>query len=227
MTLLRLCLSKAGKVADGNGSKLAQIDGWLKQDTLEPGYLDSHVLWYVVKEVGMRYGWHVNGVITDTVVADYKIDPNAKIPDNVEIDIHQQDHYDWNEIKTSIHIRTDCESLKINIPLDYETIVEQDDFAIRVFDYNYKEYAISTEITHDENGITINITNIPADLISELKTKFGDGLTIEVHSYCNTSDYWEKLKKSCVVSTGKPCTVNGQITSAFNDEKAIISVMNP
>ena len=218
---------KAGKVADGNGSKLAQIDGWLKQDTLEPGYLDSHVLWYVVKEVGMRYGWHVNGVITDTVVADYKIDPNAKIPDNVEIDIHQQDHYDWNEIKTSIHIRTDCESLKINIPLDYETIVEQDDFAIRVFDYNYKEYAISTEITHDENGITINITNIPADLISELKTKFGDGLTIEVHSYCNTSDYWEKLKKSCVVSTGKPCTVNGQITSAFNDEKAIISVMNP
>lgn len=219
---------KNGKVADKNGAKLTQIDNWLRQDTLEPGYLDSHVLWYVAKEVGMQHGWHVNGVIADTVVQDYRINPDVNIPDNVEIDIHQQEHYDWNEIKTSIHIRTDCQSIAINLPLDYETIIEQDDFDIRIFDYYYTEDTIIThKITHNEDGITIEIENIPATMISKLKRLYGDGITVEIHSYCTVSDYWEKLKNSCVISTGKPCTVIGQITSAFNDEVVPVKVMHP
>lgn len=214
----------AGKNVASNTQKLNQINEWLDMGA---EYLDSHVLWYVIKEVGMQYGWHVNGVITDEEVPDYRLDPSQKIPDNVEIDIHQQDHYDWNEIKTSIHIRNACESITLNLPLDFETIVEQDDFAIRVFDYYYKEYVISNEIKHDENGITITISGIPAELISDLKSQFGDGLTVEIHSYCTTNEYWDKLKESCVISTGKPCSVIGQITSAFNDEIIPIKVMNP
>lgn len=214
----------AGKNVASNTQKLNQINEWLDMGA---EYLDSHVLWYVIKEVGMQYGWHVNGVISDKEIPDYHLDPNQNIPDNIEIDIHQQDHYDWNEIKTSIHIRNACESITLNLPLDFETIVEQDDFAIRVFDYYYKEYVISNEIKHDENGITITISGIPEELITDLKSQFGDGLTVEIHSYCNTTDYWDKLKESCVINTGKPCSVIGQITSAFNDEKVPIKVMRP
>ena len=189
-------------------------------------YLNHHVLWYVVKEVGMQYGWHVNGVFVDTVVQEYKINPDI-VPDNIEVDIHQQKHTDWNEIKTSLHLRTDAESVTINIPLKYEDIIEQDDFAIRVYDFYYKEYTISHKITHDENGITIEISDIPASLISDLKSQFGDGLTVELHSYCKNVDIWDELSKSCVVKTGKPCTVNGQISSAYRDDVIPITIMKP
>ena len=162
----------------------------------------------------------------NTVVQDYKINPDI-VPDNIEVDIHQQKHTDWNEIKTSLHLRTDAESVTINIPLKYEDIIEQDDFAIRVYDFYYKEYTISHKITHDENGITIEISDIPASLISDLKSQFGDGLTVEIHSYCKNVDIWDELSKSCVVKTGKPCTVNGQISSAYRDDVIPITIMKP
>ena len=191
-------------------------------------YLNSHILWYTVKEVGGKNLWHVNGIIVDYIVPDARADGFANIPDNVEVDIHQQIHKDWNEIKTSIHIRTDCESVKINIPLEYEDIIEQDDFNIRVFGFYYKEYTINHTITHDSKGITIEINNIPGSLIKELKDNYGDGLTVEIHSYCTKEDIWEQLSKSCVEKTGKPCTVNGQITTAFDENKKVgITVMNP
>ena len=43
--------------------------------------------------------------------------------------------------------------------------------------------------------------------------EFGDGITIEIHSYC-TGDVWEQLKNSRV-QTGKPCNVDGQISTAL------------
>lgn len=186
------------------------------QELLAKGseYLNSHVLWYVVKEVGMQYGWHVNGVFTEQPVSKYEIDP-SKVADNVEVDIHLQEHVDWNEIKTSVHVRTDAESVTINLPIKEEYIVEQDDFAIRVYDYAYKEYTLTHEVVHDANGITIKISNIAPDFINELKYLIGDGLTVEIHSYCTQLEgVWEELKKSTVV-TGKPCTVKGQVTSAY------------
>ena len=177
----------------------------------------------------MQYGWHVNGVITEQEVPDYRLDPAQKIPDNVEIDIHQQEHYDWDEIKTSIHIRNACDSITINLPLSYENIIEQDDFDIRIFEYYYTEDTVIThKVIHDENGITIKINNIPASMIARLKSLYGDGITVEIHSYCKNSDYWEELKNSCVVKTGKPCQINGQITSAFRPgEKVEISIKDP
>jgi hypothetical protein len=204
---------------------LADVNGLIAQGD---DYLDSHVLWYVVKEVGVKYGWHVNGTIVDYVVGE----PD-NIPENVEVDIHQQEHFDWNEIKTSIHIRTDVESVKINIPLGLEDIIEQDDFDIRVYNSYFKEYKeVTHTITHDSNGITIEISNISAAMIEELKTLYGDGLTIEIFSHCIKEDdvetIWNKVKNSTVVSTGKACAVTGQITSAYHDGVSLpIRVMNP
>lgn len=209
-----------GQNVTKNQKALDQVNELLAKGS---DYLESHVLWYVVKEVGMRYGWHVNGVISETPVP--KIDRStigADVPNNVEIDIHQQKHEDWSEIKTSVHVRADVESIKINIPISEDNILEQDDFAIRVYDYYYKEYVIKHTVTHDANGITIEITDIPASLIEQLKTTFGDGLTIEIHSYCKREDeVWDDLKNSAVISMGKACDLKGQITSALKEGELV------
>ena len=213
----------------------AAVDG-LKDGSLK-------VIWYIAKEVALKYGWHVNGVVTkaataslldvtkigkeiNTDVTKYSFEttlPFSEVPDEVEVDIHLQEHKDWNEIKVSAHIRTDASSVTINLPLDKANIVEQNDFTVRVYDYYFKDYgAVKHEITHDDNGVTIKITNIPAKMIDELKGTFGDGLNIEVHSFCNTQDgVWAQLKNS-TVTTGNACTLRGQITSANSDEKVVI-----
>ena len=177
-------------------------------------YLESHVLWYVVKEVGTRYGWHVNGVIAEEPAP---VPPFIDVvPDDVVVDIHQQEHTDWNAIKTSIHIRADIENIKINIPLKEQDVIEQDDFDIRIYKNWYLDYdPIEVKVTHDENGITIEVTNIPGDLIEKLKEDYGDGLTIEVYSYTIKGEIWDDLKRSRVVSVGKKCTLSGQVTSAL------------
>ena len=223
----QLAIKKAPKVVDilqdeidDNKKNLDKLNEWMALEAANPGYLDKHVLWYVVKEVGMKNGWHVNGVIVDYEVPDYTVNPD-NVPNNVEIDIHQQTHQDWNEIKTSVHIRADVESVTINIPLKQEDVIEKDDFAIRIFDFDYNEYHIAHTVTHDANGITIEISNIPAQLIQDLKQKFGDGLTVEIHSYCTTEDIWEQLSMSRVVKLGKPCTVNGQVTSALRPDDKV------
>lgn len=207
----------ANKNVAKNTATLADVNALLDKGA---DYLDSHVLWYVVKEVNNIYRWHVNGVIRDVETPEYVIDP---IPDNVEVDVHQQVHKDWNEIKTSIHVRTDASSVKVILPLKEEDVLENDDFDIRVYDVYYKEYTVKHNITHDANGITIEITDIPATMIDEMKSTFGDGITIEVHSYV-TRDVWDELKNSRV-QTGKPCIVEGQVTSALQPgEKVQIHV---
>ena len=207
----------ANKNVAKNTATLADVNALLDKGA---DYLDSHVLWYVVKEVNNIYRWHVNGVIRDVETPEYVIDP---IPDNVEVDVHQQVHKDWNEIKTSIHGRTDASSVKVILPLKEEDVLENDDFDIRVYDVYYKEYTVKHNITHDAKGITIEITDIPATMIDEMKSTFGDGITIEVHSYV-TKDVWDELKNSRV-QTGKPCIVEGQVTSALQPgEKVQIHV---
>jgi hypothetical protein len=191
---------------------------------------DYDLIWYVAKEVGSQYLWHVNGYFKKknytpeeiwTIIEDETDDMEIKdndVEDNVEIDIHKQEHKDWNEIKTSIHIRTDAESIKINIPIEYDNIVEADDFAIRIYDIYISGIQIQNMITHDENGITINITNIDPTVIERLKAKYGDGLTIEIHSYCKAeTGVWAAMKQT-KVETGKPCNLKYQITSAAKEE---------
>ena len=209
-----------GQNVTKNQASLDQVNALLAKGS---DYLESHVLWYVVKEVGMKNGWHVNGVISDKVVP--KIDRSAmaaSVKDEVEIDIHQQKHQDWSEIKTSIHVRADVESIKINIPIREDNILEQDDFAIRIYDFYYKEYAINHTITHNADGITIEISGIPAELIAKLKAEYGDGLTVEIHSYCKRDeDVWADLKNSAVISMGKECELKGQITSAIKEGELV------
>lgn len=201
------------------------------------------IIWYVVKEVGMKNGWHVNGVLThDTVqnvldipdvsdkiqddINQYEFEESdadpTKVKDDVEVDIHVQKHNNWNEVKTSIHVRQDVGDITINIPLDEYNIVEQDDFAIRVFHYYYKDYEIVPVVKHDENGITISISGITEEFINNLKTKYGDGLTIEIHSYFKDIDEaWDDIKRSTVV-TEKECNIEGQISSAYKPEEIVI-----
>ena len=189
---------------------------------------DYDLIWYVAKEVGSQYLWHVNGYFkkkdhTYTIdeildLIDDEIDDmdiSEDVEDNVEVDIHLQEHKDWNEIKTSIHVRTDAGSIKVNLPINYANIVEADDFAIRVYNYYISGIDVQSMITHDENGITINITNIDPTLIKKLKYEFGDGLTIEVHSYCKKLEgVWEELKHSTITTT-KDCELKYQIGSAY------------
>lgn len=230
-----------GDIAKGYKPEEAQEKVNILTETLNQ-LEDLHIIWYVVKEVGQQHGWHVDGVITTTDVTNVKEIPEIgdeiekeqetsqfeethfdadKVADNVEVDIHLQEHKDWNEIKTSVHIRTDAESVTINLPLPPEYIVEQDDFAVRIFNYYYKEFELTHEITHDEHGITISITGIDPTFIQQLKGKFGDGLTVEIHSYTTQLEtIWEALKNS-TVTTGKPCTLKGQITSAYAPEDIV------
>lgn len=210
-------------------------------DGLNDGSLK--VIWYIAKEVALQYGWHVNGVVTKATTAsllevtkigneinkdvtNYKFEtthPFSVVPDEVEVDIHLQEHKDWNEIKVSAHIRADASSVTINLPLDKDNIIEQNSFDVRVYDYYFKDYgAVKHEIKHNDNGVTIEISNISATMIDELKDTFGDGLNVEVHSFCKAQDgVWEQLKKS-TVTTGNPCTLRGQITSAYSDDKVVI-----
>ena len=189
---------------------------------------DYEIIWYVAKETGGQNFWHVNGYfkeknqsytpeeiweLIEDETDDMEITDND-VDDNVEIDIHKQDHKDWNEIKTSIHIRADVESVKINIPIEYENIVEADDFAVRFYDYYISGKELKNIITHDENGITIDITKIDPTVIEKLKSQFGDGLTIEIHSYCKKAEgMWEAMKNT-TITLGKACLLKYQITSA-------------
>ena len=203
----------AGKNVAKNTDNLNKVNALIARGA---DYLDSHVLWYVVKEVASQYRWHVNGVIRDEVTPEYQIDP---IPDDVEVDVHQQDHQDWFEIKTSIHVRADVGSVKVTLPLKEEDILEQDDFTVRVFNYDLDSYHVKHTVTHNANGITYEISEIPASLIEELRTNIGDGITIEFHSYCK-KDVWDELQHSSV-KTGKACNVNGQIHSALQPDKEV------
>lgn len=199
---------------------------------------DYQIVWYVAKEVGGQNFWHVNGYLkkkdyTPEEIWDIIEDETDKMtitepkdaPDNVEIDIHQQEHKDWYEIKTSIHIRTDVEYVTINIPIDFNNIVEADDFAIRIFNYYISGIQIKNMITHDDKGITIKITNIDPAVIEKLKAKFGDGLTIEVHSYCKKdedNEIWKALKRTTII-TGNDCSIKYHISSAYQPEEKWIN----
>ena len=199
----------------------------LLKDRLE-NWEDYKIVWYLVKEVSGIHFWHVNGILIEKdktpeevfeqIEEEIEEDGLEIVPgkdtDDVEIDIHKQEHKDWYEIKTSVHIRTDAEYVQINIPIDYSNIIEQDDFAIRVYNYYFTDYEITNLVYHNEKGITITIRDIDPELIQSLKDRFGDGLTVEIHSYCKKEDgVWEAMKQT-TVETGKECNLKYQITSA-------------
>lgn len=148
----------------------------------------------------------------------------------VEFDIHQQEHKDWNEIKTSIHVR-DTAAVHVFLPIPEESQAVADDFDIRTGDaYKYvehksgenkyvekfeakfefagKKFSFPVEINHTDTGIDILIDCTTADAKEALKLArgvFDDGITFEIHSYVNpnvaTEQIWNWLKTVKLPST--------------------------
>ena len=167
----------------------------------------------------------------------------------VEFDIHQQEHKDWNEIKTSIHVR-DTAAVHVFLPIPLESQAVADDFDIRTGDvYQYvenfeakfefagKEFSFPVEINHTATGIDILIDCTTADAKEALKLArgvFDDGITFEIHSYVNpdvaTEQIWNWLKTVKLPSTktsqwpqdGDISThVRGQVSSAYHMDEMI------
>ena len=167
----------------------------------------------------------------------------------VEFDIHQQEHKDWNEIKTSIHVR-DTAAVHVFLPIPMESQAVADDFDIRTGDvYQYvesfeakfefagKELSFPVEINHTATGIDILIDCTTAEAKEALKLArgvFDDGITFEIHSYVNpdvaTEQIWNWLKTVKLPSTktsqwpqdGDISThVRGQVSSAYHMDEMI------
>lgn len=167
----------------------------------------------------------------------------------VEFDIHQQEHKDWNEIKTSIHVR-DTAAVHVFLPIPIESQAVSDDFDIRTgnvyqyvenieakFEFAGKKFSFPVEINHTATGIDILIDCTTADAKEALKLArgvFGDGITFEIHSYVNpdvaTEQIWNWLKTVKLPSTktsqwpqdGDISThVRGQVSSAYHMDEMI------
>lgn len=218
---------------------------------------DYKIIWYVVK---FSFGkWHVDGVLTKkstTDASDVLPDLNEENKDlentadqpvlpaepvygngNVEVNIHQQEHSTWDEIKTSIHVRDLVDEVKVEIPLEYDNVAESDDFAIRTYDYDLEskvfingvEYALNDatnpiriSVEHKAAKVVITISAISHDYITALRKAYGDGITVEVHTYpknLSNTDVWNRIKRSTVsVVPGSYTNIVKSITSAFFDE---------
>ena len=188
------------------------------------------IIWYVIKKE--NNGWHVDGVLTllstkdVTEIPGIKIDEDSKFENskkdteeslengNVEVNIHEQLHSDWDEIKTSIHIRDLVDEVRVEIPIEMENMVPSDDFAIRTYEYGLdhvyirgQEYDLGTgnpikvSVEHQASKIVITISAINHEYIKKLLETYGDGITIEVHSYpksLSKDAIYEKIQKSTV-----------------------------
>lgn len=210
-----------------------------------------HVIWYIVKLQSDGWhvdGILTTKDVTelpdnekDEELEDTKVDPtptpdeggdddnnddegdnNDKVTEGeVEFDIHQQEHQNWNEIKTTVHLR-DTVNVRIFLPVDGQYIAVADDFDIRVGDtwgyvfeeepveeisekikVEYKVGAVNFEtyiyVTHKVNGIEILIEGSTcAEALKLAREIYDDGITFEIHSYIYSSvapeTVWEWLK---------------------------------
>lgn len=155
---------------------------------------------------------------TPTPDDDSKKDTVVVTPGNVEVDIHQQEHSDWTQIKTSIHVRDSVSKVVVEIPLDIDHVAEQDDFAIRTYDLNLaekvyingKEYtfedskALSVNVEHQATKVVITVNVLSQEYLAALKKEYGDGITVEVNTYgkdITNEALWPYVKQSTVTVT--------------------------
>lgn len=197
---------------------------------------ECKVIWYVARE-GQSNGWHVDGVLTMKSTTDVTEIPGMDIDEdkdytnsaskptlpedaqygngNVEVNVHQQLHKDWEEIKTSIHVRDLVDGVKVEIPLEYDNVAEADDFAIRTYDYtinskvflNGTDYVqndtnpIQIKVEHLASKVVITVSAINHEYIKNLRKAYGDGVTVEVHTYPKNQSkdqIWQKVQASTV-----------------------------
>lgn len=221
------------------------------------GYLqhkdELHFLWYTCKQQTSDHIWHIDGILTtkdktDISETDYGESQIKTYKDygmtndkgsvvrkgEVEVDVHQQEHKDWNEIKTSIHLR-DSVTAEVFIPLDYA--LQADDFAIRAGqDYEYiterleskikigeTTYVLEAKVTHEEGGIRI-VVEPNKEALKAARNIYGDGITYEIHNYVTPGipleSVWDKLKLT-TVSTSPYTYKYGQITSAYYEDEVL------
>lgn len=176
--------------------------------------------------------------------------PDTIIPGKgeVEFDIHQQEHTDWNEIKTTVHLR-DSVNVRILVPIPCEYIAVPDDFDIRSgLDYTYiteketvkysvagQEFETEVVINHTIEGIEILIEGTQCkEALKVARAVYADGLTFEIHSYIysvvDDETIWSWLKTTECPQTsyikwpasGDCCTHTfGQVTSAYYEVDSI------
>lgn len=189
------------------------------------GYLEHadelHFLWYSCKKQDSDHCWHIDGILTSkdkgNISETIYGDEIANKYNDVEVDIHQQEHKDWGEIKTSVHLRS-VTDVEITLPIESDYVQPTDDFAIRTYDYqnivvinNSTSFENLKVIVKHEDGKTImNITGLTEDM---LKLNNGE-ITVEVHSYYKSiseEELWNKLKKSYVKVTTQTVGICGQI----------------
>ena len=204
----------------------------LNSDTLK-------VMWYISKYQSNSkpndYTWHVDGIVTGELTKDVtEAIPSIKDEESVnvgkldgyvEVDIHQQEHKDWQEIKTSIHLRDIVDEVKVTIPIEHKYVCDKDDFRLRYYKYITEKSELTSEsiiqikVEYNDSNITITVKSDPAH-VQYLMDVYGDGLTIEVHNYLKditNTDVWDKLKDSNF-TTYKLTNKKGQITSAFDKD---------
>lgn len=196
------------------------------------------VIWYVVKKT---YGKiHVDGVLTgkstqdvtevpgiekDTTLInkdDTKLNPDSD--GNVEVDIHQQEHKDWDEIKTTIHVRDLVDSVKVTIPIGRDNMAEADDFAIREYNYFYTinnvpaTTPVTVRVEHQDGKMVITVVCTDEQYLQSLRETYKDGFTVEVHSYTKgmeKADVWAQLQQAEVWTAKKTNLIFKGATSAF------------
>lgn len=129
------------------------------------------------------------------------VDPVHPAKPEVEVDIHHQDHKNWNEIKTSIHLR-DTVNVRVFIPVDQDYQLMPDDFDIRTGDdYTYitqeikevikvnytiaeKEFEIDVQVNHKSEGIEVLLAGADSkEALRYARGIYADGITFEIHSY--------------------------------------------
>lgn len=169
--------------------------------------------------------------LADYYPAIYNIKP---IDPTLLVDIHQQKHSSWGEIKTSLHIK-EAKDVKVFLPVGIDYTVEGVESAalVRYFEkyFELQDYDatigadVKLTVERQSAGITINVTGVTKELLKALERRYNDGLTIEIHSYYKLSDkegesdyiapVWSALKNSTVTYDGD---VKYRVTSAFNNE---------
>lgn len=159
---------------------------------------------------------------------NYKIKPFSK---NLGIDIHQQEHDGWGEIKTSVHLK-EAKNVKIFLPVSKDYTVENADTneVVRYFEkyFEVQDYdraigaQVNVKVERQDNGVTINITGVTTELLKALERRYNDGFTVEIHTFYKLSDenkaaVWKALKNANINYDGN---ISGQITSAYYEGDA-------
>lgn len=169
------------------------------------------------------------GQLMDYFPVNHNIKPFSKA---LGVDIHQQEHQNWGEIKTSIHLK-EAKDVKIFIPVSSAYTVENVDTneVVRYFEkyFEVQDYdraigaQVDVKVTRQDNGVTIYVTGVTTELLKALERRYNDGFTVEVHTFYTLTEatkptVWQAIKKAQINYDGN---ISGQITSAYYADDSI------